>query len=293
MSGLQYLVVTLSLFMLFDQHWQTLAETSFLKLQYIPLFLLVLVLSIVNLMIETKIWTLLMNQNLQAGFKDIFKAVAISYTFKSVSTQYIGALLGKQHLFGIKKWKDNLLSHVKFGGIQSIATILIATGVIFTFLDLTHLLQFPEHESYFLLFGLIILLTVLFTAVVFFWRLHWKLTKAKEILTLAFIRSGLYFLQFGVLIAYFFQAQDFAMAISIIAIYFILKTLVPVFSVFGGIGLREFALLGIFSFFGMETTNIAVIGMLVWLANFIFPVLTGAIVLTKSQTWSLHTISSR
>jgi hypothetical protein len=110
MVFIQYIVVALSLFMLFDQHWDSLAQASFLKLQYIPLFLLILSLAVINLMVETRIWKRLLGKSNETGEMEIFKAVIVSYTLKSVSTQYIGALLGKQHLFGLKKWKNNVFS---------------------------------------------------------------------------------------------------------------------------------------------------------------------------------------
>jgi hypothetical protein len=278
--------------MLFDQHWDSLDQASFLKLQYIPLFLLILSLAVINLMVETRIWKRLLGKSNDTGEIEIFKAVIVSYTLKSVSTQYIGAFLGKQHLFGLKKWKYNVFSHITFGGLQSLATTAISGVIILIIVDLNHFMFLTGTDYFPKIIGISALVIVIALSAFVLRKQKLRLHPFKVPFILTLLRAGIYFIQFGILILYFFEAKDILIAISVIAVYFMLKTFVPVFSVFGGIGLREYALLGLFSYFGLETMHIPVIGLMVWLANFIFPVLSGAFVLSKYPSWSFRTISS-
>ncbi len=282
----QFLAIAISLFVLAVTLHQNESYSLVLKLQHPVLMFILLFLALLNLTIETDIWQHILKKVHVSNFGQIFRLVVISYTFKTISTQFIGALIGKSSLFGFKGIKENIFKHISFGFYQSLATIYISILILgFYVFRETGILFLGDFSLFHLLIGMGII-SLLCLGIVFF---LFKLKFSLSITFRALLRTSVYYLQFAITLYYLYGLDELLIGISAIAFYFILKTLLPVFNMFGGIGLRELTLAYIFMQFGLNPQGIVFGAVLIWFSNFVFPNILGIILLSKKSAWSLHT----
>ncbi|QNL22723.1 hypothetical protein HZR84_12485 [Hyphobacterium sp. CCMP332] len=194
----------------------------------------------------------------------------------SFSSNFFGAVLGKQSIFGTRKVGTNIYKNITFGIYQSISSIIIGLFAIVYFGFGTINVFDSWNDAIYILIALFIVST-LFTIV-----LKNGLEKIK-ILSMTSSRSIVYYLQYMLVILHFYDQSQFTLAISIIALYFLIKTFIPLLNIFGGIGTRELTLSVLFTQLGMDATYIVFGAVMIWLSNFVFPNILGLISFCKRR----------
>lgn len=244
---------------------------------FISLSLVLLLLSTLNLFIETEIWYKLI-QNSKSRRK-VFEVVCKSYNWALFSNNFIGSILAKRKLFEKDELKNNLYSNISFGLYQSYASVALNLIVLFIILsigklDLIPYLTFSNEQLS--IFSLALFLVLLIPAGL--------ILKNLRVLLFAVLRSLIFLLQFTLLILFFYP-NDIALSIFILASFYTIKSFIPIFDLFGGIGTREFTLLFLFGFFGLETGNIVFAAFTIWIVNYLFPNLIGLTYRVNYKKW--------
>lgn len=251
-------------------------ELHALKLQHINIFLALLLLSLVNLIVESKAWKYILQSHQKINFINTFRVVCECYPIMSFSSNFLGAVLGKQSFFGTRKVGTNIYKNISFGIYQSISSIII--GLI----AIVYLRFGAISIDYNWTVAIYILIAIVFVTILFTLLFNNGSEKFKILLMTSF-RSIVYYLQYVLIILHFYDQSQFALAISIIALYFIIKTLIPILNIFGGIGTRELTLSVLFTQMGMDATYIVFGAVMIWLSNFVFPNILGLISFCKRR----------
>ncbi len=246
-----------------------------LKVLHINIFLALLLLSLVNLIIESKAWKYILESHQKINFKNTFRVVCECYPISSFSSNFIGSVLGKQSFFGSKKVGTNIYKNISFGFYQSISSILIGLLAIVYF-------NFGAVNAFAKWFDSIYVLIGVFIIGIVFAFLKNNRGKLK-ILLMTSARSVIYYLQYLLIIYFFYEQSQISLAISIVALYFLIKTLIPILNIFGGIGTRELTLSVLFLQMGMDATYIVFGALMIWLVNFVFPNTLGLISICRRR----------
>ena len=240
------------------------------------IFSSLILLSFLNLIIETSVWMLLLKNDFRLSQSYLFRIICSCYTLRSLSLGFIGSVFGKLGLFGLRRLRQNIRSNIKFGLYQTLGTMLPALAILsFSGLSIEN---WSLHTYSQIIIG--ILIPIFFVSLIFL-KSHFSI----RISALAILRTSIYFIQFGIVIYQFYLSEIFYTAISIIAFYFILKTLFPILNIFGGLGIRELSLAFLFNMFGLQTESVILGSFMIWVANFVLPNLLGIVFIAKDGNW--------
>ncbi len=253
-----------------------------LKLQHINLFAALLLLAILNLIVESRAWKIILKGYNNIGFKECFRLICECYPTMSFSTSFLGSVLGKQSFFGAKKIGTNIYKNISFGLYQSFASISLAF-IIIIFSQSQAKLSYFEQMDISLNSYLISVISVSFGILVFLLARKWIKVNNISVLLFTYARSSIYYLQYICVILFFYAPADVFLAVALIAVYFLLKTLIPFMNIFGGIGTRELTLSVLFSYADLNTSYIVLGALLIWVANFIFPNILGLLSILKRR----------
>lgn len=233
-------------------------------------FTLISILGLINLFQESKIWMNVLSDNYLYSHTYLFKLICISYNFRTFSNELIGSIIAKNKLFKTSGFKENITKNIKFGLHQFVATIS---------LSLCFLMLYPDLMQYQLLIitGLLLVVTLIARS---FLNL--------KVLINCLLRSAIYYIQFFAGMIFFYELSLIPVLMSIIALYFILKTIIPIFNFFGGILVRETTLLALFAIVNVPSEGILIVSLLIWCSNFLLPNFMGLYFQISNKNWLQH-----
>ncbi len=253
---------------------------KFTTLEWIFIFSLLMILSMLNWLLESFKWKLLVNSFCQLS---LFKSVKQSLMAHSVAmmTPFKTGEFGLKPLF-YKKENAAKVMYLSFltNASQLFSTIIFGIFGLMYFskqyiFEASDLITRHLHFTGFLVIILLVLCYVL-------WRLIFKfklryLVKRKthvENIGLAMLRYLVFSHQWVLLLLVLKPESDYLQLISAVFSMYLIASILPVFAAFDWAVKGSVAVL-LFSLMGFEASLIIAITLLLWVGNFLFPALLG------------------
>jgi hypothetical protein len=235
---------------------------SFTPLTFIP----ILILATIQILFEINIWHEYFKAN-EISIRTTVKIVFESYLTKIAVTGATGELLTRSVLIDKIKVKKLIKIQLSHSLQQTISSLIISGIMVLIFIQPTVLYFDTLLYYFFVTFGIVLAVVAGFVLI--------KFDFIRSILTqkLAYMgRVLIYFSQFSFIIWTLGPMGNEFLALGGIALFFIIKTFLPIYNVAGGIGLREVSLLGIFTLLKIDPSPILIGSVLIWLTNHFLPV---------------------
>ncbi len=106
---------------------------------------------------------------------------------------------------------------------------------------------------------------------------YYNLSELRSILLIAAGRYCIFTMQFIIILKIFEINLPIFILLAGIGIIFLAKTIASVLNFFGDLSIRELTSVYYFSYFGVQTSNIASATLIIWLINILLPILVGSL----------------
>jgi len=249
------------------------------------LFIILLLFTDANLLLEIKKWQLLVNIEKRINFFEAMEQVLASFTISIITPNRIGEYGAKVLFFEKKLRKKVLVLNFITNSYQLFATLLFgASGFYFFTLKYTFKNPFISINLWLFYFALFILLIALIY--VFKWqkkvvklKMYWKSISVKNhflILGLSVTRFLIFSHQFYFLLYLFNVEIAYSTAISLIFCMYLLASVLPSLAIFDW-AIKGSIALWLFQFEKINEVTIITITTLMWMLNFGLPALLGSV----------------
>ncbi len=260
---------------------QFTAQLSLVFATSIWYFLIVLVFTDANWILEIFKWKKLASIEKKISFFDAYKQCFASLTASIITPNRIGEYGAKALYF--KKGTRKKIVLLNFIGNISQLTITVLFGIL-GIVFLLNKYSFKHPEVNFLKIILIVLIVVIAIFILkkfkFFKIGHYlKTISAKiyfEIISLSFLRYVFFSHQFLLLLFIFGVNIDYFTAINLVFCMYFIASIIPSLAIFDWV-IKGSIAVWLFSFVGINELTILTITTLMWILNFAIPALIGSI----------------
>ncbi len=274
--------------------------------QNLPIILLVVLLVPVNWALESLKWQVLVDRLVPIGFLEAFKGVLSGLAVGIFLPAQIGDSIGRIGSLKSNKKLQAIGAVFISGGIQfyvsfiggSIGWYLIQNNINFEPVVKTLIL------NSILIINLIGVIFILFRNQFFILkpkstyllRLHEYLKiignySSNEITLSLFygaLRYAIFLMQFVLILNLFEFNLSWMTLSSCVAVIFLVKTIIPMFNVFGDLGLREFTALFVFKAYQLPSEQIIAATFFIWIINVLGPLLVGLYFIWRKNFLANH-----
>lgn len=280
--------------------WNEL-KRSFLNLNFIRIVFLVAIVLLmpVNWMLEARKWQILTSNATRLSFLISIKSVLAGLNTGYITPNRIGEFAGRiLFLPENNRWTGVLLSLINSLTQNIVMTVFGAIGAVFYF---SRFYTDMNYSGYLTGIGIGIALCIVlyfsFPGIIRKMKTNkWsvKLQEATKsmasfdtkslfsVLLISMLRYGIFCLQFYLMLLFFGIGVSAFQAFIAIPTMYLLVTYTPSFAASEPAIRGSFAVL-IFSVFSPNSIGIMLTGVLIWLINFVIPMLAGSIIVLKTK----------
>jgi uncharacterized membrane protein YbhN (UPF0104 family) len=254
------------------------------------ILLIVLLLTAINWGFEALKWQILIQSIQKISFVDSLKSVLGGLTLGAISFAPVGDFIGKAVFLKAENRSKSVGPLLVSNGLQTFVTLLAGCLGFERFYQKFEPLLAWQHQTMRWLLILSILLLVLL------WYFRKKILNRLSIaklknaliavqsysnqqLLFAFGAAGLRYFTFSCQFVLMLIISDINLPISdfltVVSLVFLAKTVIPAFSFFSDLGIREMSALYFFSFWQVSPSAVLSATFSLWLVNILLPVLLG------------------
>jgi hypothetical protein len=253
----------------------------------------------VNWAIESYKWMLITNQTEKISFKTAMKSVYAGVCIGNLAPGRATEFLAKIHFFKPENKLTITVLHFVGGMFQ--LSITIFCGMLALFLrsylsenvySLMNVISISISAVVMLVFVLILFNINRFVSWLYqrFNRENYEEVKAIiwskklifQLFSFSILRYMVFSFQFILLLYVFHLNVNYLHLLISIYIYFLFTTIIPMFSVIEAAVRTAIALI-VFSDFGLSNSALAIVAILLWLINIVFPSIIGYLILLKEN----------
>lgn len=259
-------------------------------------FMILIILSIVNWLLESKKWQILVENQQPISFLNAIKQSLTSHSFSFITPFKTGDYAFKTIFFS----RDKLLNVIALNGLGNLIQLFVTTllgllGIlIITFLNPVN---FPQ-KIIFIGLTMLLLISLLFP-ILFSLRNHptiiqWKNSlnlisknNIRKVFVLSFFRYFIFSHQYYLLVWMSNINMSYIQVISLIFIIYLISSYLNIISLFDFI-IKGSVGIWLFSFFMVNNQIIFSISVGMWGLNFLFPAIVGWVILLFFKSDWLH-----